>query len=124
MVQAFHSGPTPPAMGLTRVIAIRTSLLQSPEEGSRGEREGCEETAPPLSLVMAVCAVPSPCDERRTSLQVTADAEPVVPWNRRDGLGIGVGSLSSVSQERRMSLLHKVSYNLENSLCLTCYLAY
>lgn len=60
LVPALRSGPTPPAMGLTRVIAIRTSLLQSPEEGSRGEREGCEETAPPLSLVMAVCAVSAP----------------------------------------------------------------
>lgn len=50
-------GPISPAMVLTRAAAIRTSLLESPEEGSPcGKKDTCEETTPLLPLDIVMCA--------------------------------------------------------------------
>lgn len=44
-------------MVLTRAVAIRTSLLESPEEGSPcGKKDTCEETTRLLPLDIVTCA--------------------------------------------------------------------
>lgn len=49
-------GPISPAMVLTRAVAIRTSLLESPEEGSPCGKDTYEETIPLRPLDIVMCA--------------------------------------------------------------------
>lgn len=105
--QAVLIGPSPsrwshaPAMVLTWAVAIKTSLLWSPEKDSPYGWEG-DMWKLPLSfpwtsscLQVSLYLLPSPCGLRGTSLPANTDSYVWPPAIRKDWLGNkGIGSVS------------------------------